>query len=58
MIGYTPVKCAGCSAVIYLRDEELPDGIQVGEFFERECGRCGEVTCMSLAVRDSEAVNK
>lgn len=58
MIGYTPVKCASCSAVIHIRDEQLPDDLQPGEWFERECSRCGEDTCMKLAERGSEAVSK
>ena len=58
MSGYTPVKCASCSAVIHIRNEEFPDDLQSGEWFERECSRCGEDTCMTLVERDSAAVSK
>ena len=58
MSGYTPIRCRGCGQVLRVLNEELPDNLQPGEWFERECKKCNEITCMALVERDSETVSK
>lgn len=54
----TRIRCTSCGQVLYVRDSELPEGIRPGEWFERECKKCDEGTCMELAEGDSQAVSK
>lgn len=58
MSSYTPIRCTNCGQVLHVLNEELPDDLQPGEWFERECKKCDEGACMTLVVRDSEAVSK
>ena len=56
---YTAVVCRGCSQVIHVPSEEVPDDLRPGEWFERECKA---MSCtgayMQLLVRDDQKKGK